>query len=396
MRGLTQVVVDERLITNKQTIAFLKFEALTPARRGIHVKIRSQKLHAVSVVVVALTTLLMTSSCSNGSSSGGGGSGKVALKVATYEGLWLEAPVYVAEERGIFASHGVEIERINIPTGPTQIAAAQSGSIDVVTLTTNAIMQSNAKGGTPFDQLIGNIQHQIYGVSGLESVMDNCPDAGKPYPEPIKCMKGKRLGVTALGSDNYNVALSLLHDAGLSKDDVDILPLGGGTQLPLAMQNGQADFVVNTEPGPTQVEKVWKIAVPVVPLRTGATNKYFSTWSGSGFFATEPAVEKKPEAYQRFVDAMVEASDWAADPANEQELAAIFKKYASNTPDETVSELARTAPATFGARMNCEGVMNASKWLAETDQATAEDLPTNCEDFVWNYTAGKYLDKQAK
>ncbi|QXW01321.1 ABC transporter substrate-binding protein [Rhodococcus globerulus] len=356
-------------------------------------KTRTQKLRAAGGAVAVLTSLFLATSCSNGVSSGEDGSGNVNLKVATYEGLWLEAPVYVAEERGIFADHGLEIERINIPTGPTQIAAAQSGSVDVVTLTTNAIMQSNAKGGLPFVQLIGNIQHQIYGVSGLESVMANCPYANKPYPEPIKCMKGKRLGVTALGSDNYNVALSLLQDAGMSKDDVDILPLGGGTQLPLAMQNGQADFAVNTEPGPTQVEKVWKIAVPVVPLQTGDTNKYFSTWSGSGFFATEPAVEKKPQAYQRFVDAMVEASDWAADPANEQELVAIFKKYAPNTADETIRELAKTAPETFGARMNCDGVMNAAEWLAATDQAVAEDLPTNCEDFVWSYTTEKYLVK---
>jgi len=340
-------------------------------------------------VVVSVTLVLAACSGSPGG-SGASDTGTANFKVGTYEGLWLEAPVYVAQEKGIFKKHGLNVDRVNIQSGPTQLAAASSGGIDAITLTTNAVMLANSKGQT-FEQLIGNIPHQIYGLAGLKKVMDACPNAKEPYPKPILCMKGKRIGVTALGSDNYNVAVSLLQDVGLTKDDVTLLPLGGAVQLGQAMLAGQTDFIVSVEPAPTQVEEVSKIAVPVVPLRTGSTNKYFTTWAGEGFFATDKVLKSNPKMYQGFVDAIVEATDWTADPANQAELITIFKKYAPNTPADTLDALAKTAPDTFGARLSCKGIENARDWLVQTNQMTGNQGVKNCQQFVWDYTAKRYL-----
>ena len=338
---------------------------------------------AILTVFVAAACAASVAGCASSHSGGGGGGSTPEMKLGVTPGVWYQAPAFVAEAKGMFKEHGLNVQLVNITGGSTVIAAAVSGSIDALSLSTDLVMQSSAKGQS-FDMLTQTVPHVINGVPGLTSIIDACPEATQPYPKPILCMKGKRVGVTQLGSANYYLLLSLLKAAGMSKNDVKILPLGTASQMAVAMQHGQVDFFVGAEPGPTYADAIAGVAKPLIPLQDGSTDPLFTDWAGAGFFALSSRLESKAGDYTKLAAALNEATAWAANPANEDELATIFKKYSAAGQAQTIDQLVKAAPTTFGATISCQGVENVAKWLSSTGQAPADKLPATCRDFVWS------------
>jgi NitT/TauT family transport system substrate-binding protein len=308
------------------------------------------------------------------------------IKVGVFPGLWQEVPIYVAQEKGFFAANGLAAELITSQTGPVMVAAAASGSLDAFSFTANGTMVTNSK-GYGFRQIASVKPEPIYGVLGLKQVMEDCPHAGRPYPEPILCMKGKKVAVSALGSDNYNVALTLLKDAGLTEKDVSILPVGGNPALITALQHGQADFTIPSQPGEAQLVDVSKIATSVVYL--SESNQFFKDWPGQGVFALERSLKESPEKYQRLIASLDDAIKWAVDPQNALELSKIFVKYSPATDSATALALAKETASSFDIRVRCSSIENASAWLVDTQQIHSE-ARSECKDFVWDYTIERF------
>jgi NitT/TauT family transport system substrate-binding protein len=336
--------------------------------------------HLLRTVFVAGTLLAVATGCSS-TDSAPGSSGNLPIKVGTYPGSWLEIPTYVAKEKGFFADNGLEAELITNNSGPVMVAAAAAGSIDTFPFTPNATMVANSQ-GYEFKQIAATKSGPIYDVLGSKKVMEACPHAGRPYPEPIQCMKGKKLSINALGSDNYNVALTLLKDAGLSEKDLSIVPISTTGGMMTALQQGQTDFVISIQPAAAQLVDVERVATRIVSLAKDS-NQYFSNWPGYGSFAIKHSIDSAPDKYRRFADSLDAAVGWIIDPRNKEELAEIFMKYAPNIQRESALVLAQNAPGSFDTQLTCSAVENASKWLQETGQLSREES-VKCEDFVWS------------
>ena len=75
------------------------------------------------------------------------------------------------------------------------------------------------------------------------------PNAGKPYPAPILDLKGKKLGVVALGSATAAFAETILKDADLrAGDDVTIVPVGAIATAAAALVSGNIDAYISYAP----------------------------------------------------------------------------------------------------------------------------------------------------
>src|SRR6202035_5432001 len=58
----------------------------------------------------------------------------------------------------------------------------------------------------------------------------------------------KNLGVTELGSGTQTLTTALLHNAGITPDQVHFVPVGAGDTFIAALQQGKIDAGMTTEP----------------------------------------------------------------------------------------------------------------------------------------------------
>src|SRR5712675_1260221 len=78
------------------------------------------------------------------------------------------------------------------------------------------------------------------------------PNAGKPYPQMVRDLKGLKIGISSAGASTDTVLQYLLREAGLDpKKDVSIIPVGDPNTMLAALKNGVIDGAMAVEPTQT-------------------------------------------------------------------------------------------------------------------------------------------------
>ena len=140
----------------------------------------------------------------------------------TQSGFW------VAHEEGIFKKNGLEVELIHIPSSSRAIQTMLAGEI--------AISYGDAR-NTAQAVLTGAPVTLITGVSNrlVFSLM------ARPEYKKISDLKGKKIGITRIGSSTHTAALFALSQGGLKPGDYQILPLVEVPNILAALTAGQID-----------------------------------------------------------------------------------------------------------------------------------------------------------
>jgi NitT/TauT family transport system substrate-binding protein len=146
----------------------------------------------------------------------------------------------VAEERGLFADHGVEIEIVDFTSLSDVVAAYGRGQIDGMATSINEVLQVRSEGArSPQIVLITDYSagaDVIVAAPGIESVAD---------------LVGRRVLVEPpLGS--FILALAL-RPAGLSLEDVELV-LANQVEMPSVVAAGGADAAVGFPPVSLELE----------------------------------------------------------------------------------------------------------------------------------------------
>ncbi|RVW07802.1 ABC transporter substrate-binding protein [Prescottella agglutinans] len=288
-------------------------------------------------------------------------------------------PVWVAQDQGIFAQHGLDVEVKTILAGPTMISALNSQSIDAM-LNGATIAVTASATGQPIKMITPTIPKSIYNLIASKEVMDSCPYVNEPYPKPILCAKGKRIGVVALGTESHIGGITVLEEAGLKESDVSWVPASAGEMIGSSMQAGQIDLFFGEDTAATYATEVIKVGSPLVDLKHDGP---FVDWFGNGVWALEPQLQRSPDKYQKFTDAISDAITWINDPANSTEARAIFKKNSPNTSDATVDAVIASSHDYFGTTATCSSIETITTWLTKTNQLAAGKGPATCHDISW-------------
>jgi NitT/TauT family transport system substrate-binding protein len=158
---------------------------------------------------------------------------------------------FVAEGGGFFKQEGIELDTIDVVTGPRQVAAVMGGSVDIAPLGLQLVIQATSRGGNivaicsgynilPMSLVLGN---DAVARAGITEAMST--------DEKIKRIKGLRIGITGPGSGTDDMARTLTGTRGLDPDkDITIQPLGNGDSMLAALQKGLTDGFVFTSPIP--------------------------------------------------------------------------------------------------------------------------------------------------
>src|SRR5262245_6023045 len=141
-----------------------------------------------------------------------------------------QAPLWIAQEQGLFAKHGVESEVVFIRTGPIQVAAVSTGATHLAYAGAASILGASA-GGSDLNAFACFTNRLTYTL------------IARPEIKKAEDLRGKRFGVQAIGGSVWMGAVLGLEYLGLDqrRDNINILAIGDQTVASQAMESGTID-----------------------------------------------------------------------------------------------------------------------------------------------------------
>jgi NitT/TauT family transport system substrate-binding protein len=135
--------------------------------------------------------------------------------------------MWVGAEQGIFRKHGVNVEVINIRSGPQTMAALASGDIQVAYTIPGSVV-SAATGGFDvafFAGLVNKADGDFIASPNIRSAAD---------------LKGKRIGVQSIGGGVWSMAMLAIEHLGLepNRDKMTVMIIGDSPVLAQSLESG--------------------------------------------------------------------------------------------------------------------------------------------------------------
>ena len=257
-----------------------------------------------------------------------------SLKVGVLK-LTSSAPIFVGVEKGYFKEFGVEPELVYFQAAAPIATALAAGQLDVGATGLTAALYNIVLGGEklwivadkgrewPGYPLVAIVvQKELWDSGGLRSIRD---------------LKGKRIGVTQIGSTFHYHIGNILEKDGLTLADVKIVPLQAMPATMEALKGKQVDAILVPQPFPGAAEaqgfgKIMAWAGDLYPWQI-ATIFY------SGKFATDRAravafMKGYVKASRHYHDAALIQKDGRLVPgAGYEEVVQITAKYTGARPE---------------------------------------------------------------
>lgn len=144
--------------------------------------------------------------------------------------------IWVAEERGFFKKHGLDVEAIFIGGGAARgINALLAGDIQFASASGGPVISSMLKGSDV--TMIAALNNK-----GVHRLMVR-PDIDTP-----EALKGKRIAITAFGTASHTVLTLLLNHWNLRQEDLNVLQIGSSPTMLVSLQKKIVDGAVLTDP----------------------------------------------------------------------------------------------------------------------------------------------------
>jgi ABC-type nitrate/sulfonate/bicarbonate transport system substrate-binding protein len=153
-----------------------------------------------------------------------------------------QSGLFMAHQENLFKKNGLEVELLHIPSSSRGIQAILAGEIAFSFMDGVNAAQANLKGAN-LALVAGATNRQVF------SLMT------KPEIKRIADLKGKKIGITRVGSSTHTSALYALGSAGLKPSDYQILPLVEVPNIFTALSAGQIDAGVMSPPTNARAKK---------------------------------------------------------------------------------------------------------------------------------------------
>ena len=144
--------------------------------------------------------------------------------------------IWVAEERGFFKKHGLEVEAIFIGGGAARgVNALLAGDIQFATAGGGAVITSVLKGA---DVVMVAAQNN----KGVHRILV------RPEIDTPEAIKGKKIAITTFGSSSHAVLTMVLDVWKIRPDELQILQVGSSPTMLISLQKKLVDGAVLTDP----------------------------------------------------------------------------------------------------------------------------------------------------
>lgn len=211
-------------------------------------------------------------------------------------------PLTIADRLGYFSVEGVVLDIKEFFDQGAALAAVQSGAAHLFSGSFTTLLAQPAQGGNLASLLVQGVAPQIvFGVSqrtmkGMHTARD---------------LRGRRIGVVALGSDSHRVARLVLNGGGLSEQDVRYLAMPNPGTAQDAFLSGEIDALAYHDPLITRLEQSGALRTLVDTRTVRGTQELFGGPLPSGCLAAPTAwLTAQTGLSQAAANAMVRALKW--------------------------------------------------------------------------------------
>jgi NitT/TauT family transport system substrate-binding protein len=206
---------------------------------------------------------------------------------------------YAARARGFFAEQGLTIDHTTFNDSTTLMQAAVSGSLDLFTVGSDAVINVNMRGGS-FEFVAGQDNGFSFALVVGKDVQG--------YPD----LRGKKIAVVALNQASTLLLKTLFARNGLTERDYDLIVSGGSTTRAAALQSGEVKAALLAPPTDfVMEERGFRIL--------GRTTDYVPDYAFTIWTTPRDWAKGNEATVVRFLRAILKASAWVYDPANKAE-----------------------------------------------------------------------------
>src|SRR5215468_2824740 len=197
---------------------------------------------------------------------------------------------WVAEEMGMFKKYDLDFEFVYIPASSTATAALLGGNVEVGLLGGIGVVNAFVNGATDL-VLIGSIKNFM-----TQSIL------AKPEITKLQELKGKKIGVTRIGSNTHYFSVQAFRRAGMNPEkDVLFIQTGGDAETLGALFTGRIDAASLLPPADAKA-----IAQGFRYVVYGPDQAI--PFAASTITTRRSVLAKRPQVIARFMRALAEAS----------------------------------------------------------------------------------------
>jgi NitT/TauT family transport system substrate-binding protein len=261
------------------------------------------------------------------------------------------AAMWIGVEQGFFRKHGVNVEVINIRSGPQTIAALSSGDIQVAYTIPGTVL-SAAAGGMDLAFFAGVV---------------NRADGNfltAPAIRSAEALKGKRVGVQSIGGGVWSMTMLALEYLGLdpTRDKIPLMILGDQSVLTQALATGGIDAAYLSDTYSAALkDKGYNVLVDMgrAPI----------VYQGLALAAPRAYIRQNPQIVDGLLRGVVESVAFILRPAEKPTVVKSLIKNLrlKNPPDAESGYDALQWLYSLDIRANLRGVENMHRLLALTN-----------------------------
>jgi len=196
---------------------------------------------------------------------------------------------WIAQAAGLLKKYDLDLELVYVAAGAPAYAAILSGDVEV-----------ELAGASGFVRAIAQGNKEVAFIAGIKNVLTHSILA-KPEFKKAENLKGKKVGVTRIGSNPHYFALQALRHYGIDPRDITFIQTGGAPETFAALVSGSIDAGVLTAPTDAQALALgfhYVVYGPDLRIPYAATT----------FVTRRAVIAKRPQVVGRFLRAMAEAA----------------------------------------------------------------------------------------
>ncbi len=279
--------------------------------------------------------------------------------------LTSSAPLFIALDKGFFKDEGLRVEPEWFDAAQPIAVATASNKVDVGATGITAGLYNMAAQGQKL-YIVADKGREEAGYPSTAVVVNK--NAYENGVRSIADLKGKKVGITQIGSTYHYMLGRMLELDGLRLIDTELVPLGKVSAMMAALQAQQVDAVLLNEPNTTKaVREGYAVQIQAVGDKM--------PYQTSGIFYS-PQFAKDTDAAVRFMKAYIRACRYYSD--------AMLQKEPGANYDEVLSIIAKYT------NMPKEDIKNGIPYIDANGELLASDITTQLH---W-YASHGFLEKQ--
>ncbi|MSP36946.1 MAG: ABC transporter substrate-binding protein [Deltaproteobacteria bacterium] len=165
---------------------------------------------------------------------------KVRLNWGAISGVM--SPIWVAREEGLFKKHGLDLELIHIASTSKAIQSMLAGEIQFTTADALNSIQAVAAGADVV-MVCEGVNRFVFSIMA------------RPEIKRAVDLRGKKIGITRIGSSTHTAVLHVVNKAGLGPNDYTLLQLGEVPNILTTLLAGQIDAGALSPPTNSRAKK---------------------------------------------------------------------------------------------------------------------------------------------